>query len=131
MQARRTECRPPREADAVVEKTRCKTNEGVPGAGAGAGAQTPSESVARRQLSEPARAAGAEHVHGEVLCSLLRLVCKQLDWREENLGNDKGTVFWLVSNEDIAARLPRRKPSQRVAWYAGMYELCKKVPLHA
>ncbi len=60
--------------------------------------------------------------------TLLRLVCKQLDWWEESLGNDKGTVFWLVSNEDIAERLPRRKPSQRVARYAGMYELCKKVP---
>ena len=60
--------------------------------------------------------------------TLLRLVCKQLGWWEESIGNDKGTVFWLVSNEDIADRLPRRKPSQRIARYAGMYELCKKVP---
>ena len=60
--------------------------------------------------------------------ALLKLVCKELDWWEESLGNDKGTVFWLVSNEDIAERLPRRKPSQRIARYAGMYELCKKVP---
>jgi hypothetical protein len=60
--------------------------------------------------------------------SLLRLVCKGMDWWEESLANDRGTVFWLVSNEDIAERLPRRKPSQRMARYAGMYELCKKVP---
>ena len=60
--------------------------------------------------------------------AILRMVCKQMDWWEENLANDRGTVFWIVSNDDIAERLPRRKPSQRMARYAGMYELCKKVP---
>ena len=60
--------------------------------------------------------------------ALLRMVCASLGWEVETRDNPRGHIFWVVSTDDLQARLERRQHGQWVAKIPGMRELCNKVP---
>ncbi|KAK3238946.1 hypothetical protein CYMTET_51091 [Cymbomonas tetramitiformis] len=49
-------------------------------------------------------------------------------WKEETRGSDKGNVFWVITANDLEARLERKATYQWVSRIPGMHQLCYKSP---
>ena len=46
--------------------------------------------------------------------AVLRIACDVLGWGQETLHNDKGTVFWVVTPDEMAERFPRLRTKSQV-----------------